>query len=186
MFDPEIVKPERLRPLNRKEYDHLVDLGYFEDEKIELLRGALVTMSPQKWPHAGAVTWLNNELARQLDRAYLVRPGLPFAVDDTSEPEPDLVVVRAADQVRAHPQTALLVIEVSHSSLRLDRGLKLTIYAEAKVPEYWIVDVKALTVTVHTVPQGDGYASIVTLRDGDVLRPTLLPSVALPVADLPR
>jgi Uma2 family endonuclease len=186
MFDQALVTPDRVRPLSRKEYDQLIELGYFEDEKIELLRGALVTMSPQKWPHASAVEWLNNALVRQLDPAYSVRPQLPFNADDWSEPEPDLAVVRADPARRAHPSEVLLLIEVAESSLRKDRVLKRMIYAEAKVPEYWIVDVKALTITVHTVPRGETYASIVTLRDGDVLRPTLLPSVALPVADLPR
>lgn len=186
MFHPDLVAPQRLRPLSRTEYDLLVAAGQFGDEKLELLRGALVTMSPQKSPHARAVEWVSNELRLSLDRSYSVRTQLPFAADDSSEPEPDVAVVRR-DYARVdHPGEALLLVEVADTSLRKDRGLKLTIYAEAKVPEYWIVDVTEHTVTVYTEPTGDRYATVATLGDGDTLRPTLLPTVALPVAELPR
>jgi Uma2 family endonuclease len=87
---------------------------------------------------------------------------------------------------RGHPDQLLLLIEVADSSLRTDRRLKRTIYAEAGVPEYWIVDVATLTVEVHTQPSSGTYASVRTLRDGDTLRPTLLPTVAIRVAEIPR
>jgi len=184
--DPALVEPQHIRPLSRSEYDRLVDLGWFEHERIELLRGMLVTMSPQKWPHAAAVSFFNEQLVLQLAGLHEVRPQLPFAADDWSEPEPDLAVTRKDPALREHPSEALLVIEVADSSLRIDRGLKRTIYAEAGVPEYWIVDVEKPTVEVHTAPTRDGYASIQTLRDGDVLRPMLLPEISIRVADLPR
>ena len=87
-FDPSLIEPERLRPLSRREYDRLVDLGWFEDEPIELLRGMLVTMSPQKWPHAAAVAFLNEQLVLQLAGRYAVRPQLPFARGDAAGPGP--------------------------------------------------------------------------------------------------
>jgi Uma2 family endonuclease len=186
MFDPNIVSPERIRPISRREYDHMVELGMFEDEKLELLRGALVTMSPQKWPHAIVVEWLNEKLIRGLDPKYSVRPQLPFAADDWSEPEPDLAVVTKDYTRRDHPSEVLLLIEVADSSLRKDRGLKLEIYAEARVPEYWIIDVNAMTVTVHTEPSGDRYARVQTFRDGDVVRPTQLPALDIAVSEIPR
>jgi len=184
--DPALVEPQQIRPLSRREYDRLVDLAWFAGERIELLRGMLVTMSPQNWPHAAAVSFLNEQLVLQLAGVHEVRPQLPFAADDWSEPEPDLVVTRKDPARREHPREVLLVIEVADSSLRIDRGLKRTIYAEAGVPEYWIVDVTRLTVEVHTAPTSKGYASVQTRRDGDVVRPTLLPEVSIRVADLPR
>lgn len=186
MFDPSLVEPERIRPLSRKEYDQMVELGMFEDERIELLRGALVTMSPQKWHHAAVVTWLNNELARALDRSYLVRPQVPFAADDWSEPEPDLAVVVNDPTLREHPQHVLLLIEVADSSLRKDRRLKRDIYAEAGVPEYWIVDLTTMVVEVYTEPSAGAYGKIEYRKDGNVLRPTQLAGIAIAVADLPR
>jgi Uma2 family endonuclease len=183
---PAAVEPEHIRPLSRAEYDRLVDLGWFVDERIELLRGMLVKMSPQNWLHAAAVAFFNERLVLQLAGLHEVRPQLPFAADDWSEPEPDLAVVRKDPARRAHPSELLLVVEIADSLLRADRGLKLAIYAEAGVPEYWIVDVKQLIVEVHTVPSDGRYARVQTLQDGDVLRPTLLPEVAIAVADIPR
>lgn len=185
-FDPILIEPQQIRLLSRREYDRLVELGWFVDEPIELLRGMLVTMSPQKWPHSAAVSFFNEQLVLQLGGRYEVRPQLPFAADDWSEPEPDLAVVRKDPALREHPSEVLLVIEIADSSLRIDRGLKRTIYAEAGVPEYWIVDVNQLTVEVHTQPDGGRYGSVETLRDGDVLRPTLLPEVVIRIADIPR
>ena len=187
MFDPSLLEPEHIRPLSRKEYERMVDLGMFdEDEKIELLRGVLVAVSPQKWHHAAVVEFLNNELVRAIDRAYRVRPQLPFAASDWSEPEPDLAVVRHDPELREHPQQVLLLIEVAESSLRKDRYLKRDIYAEAGVPEYWLVDLTTMTVEVYAAPSDGAYAKVERLRDGDVLRPALLPGVAISVAELPR
>jgi Uma2 family endonuclease len=74
----------------------------------------------------------------------------------------------------------------TESSLRIDRGIKRQIYAEAGVPEHWIIDVTKATIEVHTQPMDGRYTRVETLRDGDVLRPTLLPEVAIRVAELPR
>ena len=188
MLDLDDLKPDGTRPLSRREYDELVNLGVFDDEKIELLRGMLVTMSPQGSPHARTVVWLTRRLITALDETWQVRPGLPYAASDDSEPEPDLVVTLEDPAQPDHPSTALLLIEISNSSLRKDRKIKLPIYAEAGVPEYWIVDVSkpgAVNVAVYTEPTQDGYGKLVTLRDGDVLRPLHVP-VELAVADLPR
>lgn len=186
MFDPAVIAPERIRPISRREYDRMVELGMFEDEKLELLRGVLVTVSPQNWRHAIVIEWLTEKLIRGLDPTYAVRPQLPFAADDWSEPEPDIAVVQKDYTRRDHPSEVLLLIEVADSSLRKDRGLKLEIYAQARVPEYWIVDVSTMTVTVHTVPLDGQYERVEMLRDGDVLRPTRLADIALAVADIPR
>ena len=174
MFDGP-VPPKRVRPLSRLEYGNLLDIGWLADQRIELLRGTLVDVSPHRWPHAAAVEFLTEQLILQLGGRYAVRPQLPFAADDWSEPEPDLAVAHKDPTLRDHPGELLLIIEVSDSSLEIDRGLKLRIYAEAGVPEYWIVDLAQMTVDVHTHPTKDAYASVQTLRDGDVLRPTLDP-----------
>jgi Uma2 family endonuclease len=185
-FDPSLIEPQQIRLLSRREYDRLVDLDWFVDEPIELLRGVLVTMSPQKWPHAAAVEFFTEQLVLQLAGRYAVRPQLPFAADDWSEPEPDLAVARKDPALREHPSELLLLVEVAHTSMRIDRGLKRMIYAEAGVPEYWIVDMNTLTVEVHTLPRDGSYTRVTTLRDGDVLRPTLLADVMIRVADIPR
>jgi Uma2 family endonuclease len=179
--------PERVRLFSRREYDRMVELGMFEDERLELLRGLLVPMSPQKRPHAIAVAWLTEQLVLQIDRrTHIVRPQLPFAAGDWSEPEPDLAVVARDFDLPDHPSEVLLLIEVADSSLRTDRGVKLAIYAEARVPEYWILDLQTMTVAIHTEPRGDTYGQVATVGDGDVLRPVLLPTIALAIAEIPR
>jgi Uma2 family endonuclease len=183
---PSVIEPEQIRPLSRREYERLVDLGWFANERIELLRGMLVTVSPQKWPHAAALEFFNEQLVLQLAGRYAVRPQLPFAADDWSEPEPDLAVAHKDPARRAHPSELLLLIEIADSSLRVDRGLKLAIYAEAGVPEYWIVNVNKPAVEVHTLPVAGSYTNVHVLGDGDTLRPTLLPLVSIRVADIPR
>jgi Uma2 family endonuclease len=187
MLDPDQVDVESIRPISRAEYHRMVDAGILgEDEHIELLRGIIVTKSPMKWHHAAVVSWLTERLILQLAGRLEVRPQLPYAADEWSEPEPDILVTTKDRARRDHPSEALLIIEVAESSLRRDRRIKATIYAEAGVPEYWIIDLKAMAVEVHTSPADGGYESVVTLRDGDVLRPTQLSGVELAIAEMPR
>ncbi len=184
MLDPKLLAPERVRPLSRREYDQLVDLGAFENERIELLRGMLVTMSPQGGPHAGLTAWFARRLIRALDDTFDVRSHSPFVATDDSEPEPD-VSVSASRSIKEHPSSALLLIEVSQSSLRIDRVVKMSIYAEAGVPEYWVVDVDASEVEVFTQPGPDGYRCRERFGRGHTLQPAKLPGIALAVADIP-
>jgi Uma2 family endonuclease len=186
MFAPELLAPGGIRRFSRAEYDRLVELGLFDEEHVELLRGMLVTMSPQGVEHAGLAAWFTERLIRALDASWDVRCGLPYAASDDSEPEPDLSVSRKGQTVFAHPSSAMLLVEVSNSSLAKDRGIKTPIYAEAGVPEYWIVDVTGdeLRIEVHTDPQNGDYRRIEILRDGDVLRPTHVP-IEIPVIEIP-
>jgi Uma2 family endonuclease len=187
LLDLALVEPERLRPISRKEYDQMVEVGILdEDDKCELLRGAIVTMSPQGREHGGAIVWLNRVLVLALRDTYDVRPQIPFAADEWSEPEPDFAVTRKDAARDGHPTEAVLIIEVAMSSLRKDRNVKQVIYAENGVPEYWIVDVANRTIEVFTEPAVGGYKQHVVMRDGDLLRPTRLPAVEVAIADMPR
>jgi len=131
---------EDIRPLRRAEYDKLVALGAFQDERIELLNGVLVPMSPIGPPHSPAVQKLSTLLFRALDGVAAIRVQSPFAALDESEPEPDIAVVPLGDYDTAHPNVAHWIVEVADSSVERDRGLKLGIYAGCGVPEYWIVN----------------------------------------------
>jgi Uma2 family endonuclease len=187
MFDPELLAPEAIRKLSRREYDKLVELGVFEDERVELLRGMLVTMSPQGREHSGITAWFGRRLTLALGDAWDVRQHSPYAASDDSEPEPDVSVSRLGASMLLHPSSAVLLIEISDSSIKKDRRIKAPIYAEANVPECWIVDISTveLRVEVHTDPTPSGYRRVEILRDGDVLRPSRLPGVELPVSDIP-
>jgi Uma2 family endonuclease len=180
-----MLVPRATKLMSRLEYDRLVERGVLVGEPIELLRGRLVTVMPQGVRHHNLVAWLGRELTLALGRDYMVHQQMPLAATDDSEPEPDIAVTRGELDSRSHPSTALLVIEVADSSLATDREDKAPIYAQAGVPEYWIVDVNTATVEVLTRPAGAGYQRAVRLARGDVLRPTELAGVEIAVADLP-
>lgn len=158
-----------IRPLRRIEYERLVESGAFVDEKVELIRGVLVRMNPQGNRHAGAIQVLTKLLVRAVGDAAEVRVQLPFAAGDDTEPEPDLAIVPVGSPWQAHPAKAFVIIEVAESSLGHDRLIKADLYAEAGVPEYWIVDVAASVVHVHRDPVRGHYATLTTLTRGDVL-----------------
>jgi Uma2 family endonuclease len=175
--------PGSVRPLERSWYDRLVDLGAFRDERVELLEGRIVMMSPQGRPHARAVRRLTMLLAPALAGRAEVLVQLPIAASDYSEPEPDVAVVPPGEYLDDHPRRALLVIEVAESSLEVDR-LKARVYAESNVDEYWIVNLPGRVVEVHREPRGGAYATVTHHREGEVLRPLEFPDVGVPVANL--
>jgi len=172
----------RRRPISRIEYERMAEVGILgERERIELLRGEIVAMSPTGRPHIWSVAKLNRLLVEQLGPSYDVQPQCPLPLWDDSEPEPDLAVVPAGTPDR-HPDTCLLVIEVAKTSLRVDATVKAGLYAEAAIPVYWIVDVARGLVLVHTAPVAGGYQSVVERRPGDILTVPHLPTLAIPVA----
>jgi Uma2 family endonuclease len=184
MVDPAILASERLRPLRRVEYDRLVDLGYFDDEKIELLGGVLVALSREGPGHAHSIQELTVRFVRAIGERAMVRVRAPFAASDDSEPEPDVALVPNEDDSHQHPTRALLVIEVAQSSLRKDRLLKSGLYARAQVPEYWIVNLAERVVEVYRDPQGDRYSSMSTHPAGETLRPVAFPDIEIPIGDV--
>ena len=149
---------QEVRPLRRREYDQLVALGAFADERLELLEGQLVTMSPVGPPHSSAVQRLTELMLPALLGRARVFSQSPFAALDSSEPEPDVAIVPLGDYHEEHPSQAYLIIEVAESSLGRDRGQKQRIYARAGVPEYWVVDVEGRCIEVYVEPDFEGYA----------------------------
>lgn len=159
------AEPEFLpRPLTRVQFDVLVGAGTYEDQRVELIEGVVVDMAPQGPEHGFGIgrltTGLVVHLAGAFGRKYEVRPQVPFAATENSEPEPDLYVIDRADSTpEAHPARAHLVVEIAWSSRRADLGIKARIYAAAAVPRYWVVDLAAGVVVVHTDPvPGDATA----------------------------
>ena len=174
---------EVIRPLRRVEYDQLVALGAFEDERIELLDGELVAMSPIGAPHSGAVQKLNRLLVLALEGRAAVRCQCPFAALEHSEPEPDFTVVPSADYDLDHPSEAYLVVEVAESSLAKDRGRKLRLYASCAVPEYWVVNLPERCVEVYTEPSPGTYAQAARYEPGQSIALAVFPDIAFAVSD---
>ena len=156
-------------------------MGMFEDERVELLRGALVAMTPQKPPHASTVAALGKLFERSLGDRGVVRQHSPLALSEDSEPEPDIALVPLGDYSKEHPTTAFLVIEVADSSLRKDREVKAAVYAEAKIAEYWIVNLVDRVLEVYRGPKDGRYGSVTNLRAGADVSLVAFPDVMLPV-----
>lgn len=167
------IAPERVRRISRAEYEGMVAAGMFgPDERVELLDGVLVEMSPQDIAHAWAIEALTERLVTALRGRARLRCQLPLAVSEYSVPEPDFAVVPISVPRTEVPTTAHLVVEVANTSLRKDRGLKARLYAAAGVQDYWVVDARARVVHVHAGSGGDGYervakhsAGVIGLRD---------------------
>ena len=175
---------EVIRPLRRVEYDQLVALGAFQNERIELLEGVLVAMSPSGAPHASAVQELTELLVLALHGRAAVRCQSPFAALEFSEPEPDLVVAPRASYSADHPAEAHLIIEVAESSLALDRGKKLRLYASCAVPEYWVVNLPERCIEVYTSPVPGAYSRVERYERGQSIRLVAFPDVSFAVSDV--
>jgi Uma2 family endonuclease len=176
---------ERARPIQRAEYDRMVEMGLFDNEKVELLKGFIVRMSPQKSRHAAAVQYLTHFFVPAFvssGRAS-VRVQLPLVLDPDSEPEPDIALVPVGAYRNRHPAHAFLVIEVSETSLAEDHD-KLAVYAPGGIPEYWIVDTIHEVVEVHRDPRGGVYAAVTIHRRGESIACLAFPDVPLSVSDL--
>jgi Uma2 family endonuclease len=175
------------------EYDRLVDLGTFDDDPIELIGGHLVVAEPKGPYHTSAVGAAEYAVRAALSPGYIVRTQAPVALDDESEPEPDLAVVpgRPGDYRDAHPAQPALAIEVADSSLAFDRIRKGSLYARAGVPDYWILNLVERVLEVYrdpvpdpSAPHGWHYRSMTTLTPSDLVTPLAVPSRPISVSDL--
>jgi len=172
----EAVRAPVLHRWTRQQYDQMIEAGILdEDDRVELINGEIVTVSPQQSPHATGVTLVADELRLAYSRDYTVRTQLPLALDPDSEPEPDVAVVvgKPRDYLKAHPTTAILVVEVADTSLSKDRTEKVQLYARHGISEYWIQNVvdECLEVYRDPDPAGETYQTKLTLRRGDTITP---------------
>lgn len=174
----EVMLP--VRPLRRVEVEALLELGLFEDERLELLDGSLVTLHPPLNAHTIATARIAAMLARQLGPAWTVLQHAYLALDEHSMPEPDIVVV----SVSARTSPAPLVVEVADVTLHNDAVVKAMLYGEAGIPTYWLVDLARKAVRIHERPIAGRYTSIEECALEAVLTASELPAVALPVAEV--
>ena len=186
--------PIRTRHWTRKEYDRLIELGVLhEDERIELIGGQMIVAEPKGTPHSTSVALTAEALRVAFGGGWLVRQQDPVALDDESEPEPDIVVVTGTprDYLAEHPHRPVLVVEVAESSLRFDRSCKGSIYARAGLDDYWIVnlvdrvlEVRRRPVAAPSAKFGWRYADLTVCRHGEIAAPLAKPDAAIAVADL--
>jgi Uma2 family endonuclease len=175
------------RRFTRDEYERMVAAGLFRpEEHLELLDGEVVETTPQGSRHATAVRLVEKALAGVFGPGFDIRVQMPLALDEHSEPEPDVAVVTGdtRDYRDAHPTRALLVVEVADKTLAFARGRKLELYARCGVPEVWIVNLIEASVEVHRGPEASRYVSSSMLVSGDTVSPSASPRAHVAVADL--
>jgi Uma2 family endonuclease len=157
-------------------YNRIVEAGALDDQRVELLEGLIIDMSPQSIPHSLVVERLTHHFRGAPAR---LRVQLPFEIPPDSEPEPDLALVEEEPSREHQPRRAVLIAEVAVSSHAIDRTFKARHYAHAGVPTYWLIDVPARAVEVRTKPASDRYGECRIYRDGETV-----PSPVAGVGDL--
>lgn len=176
MVESRIDDGRPARRWTREEYDRMAEVGILgPEDHVELIEGEILVMSAEGPVHVAEIGEAAEQLRVAFGPSYWIRLGNPFAVDDHSEPQPDLLVVpgRPRDYKQGHPgpEEAALVVEVSHSSLSFDLGRKLRLYARASVPEYWVIDIPHECIHVYRGPQGEAFASTSRHERGSTIKP---------------
>lgn len=184
----------RTRRWTRAEYDRLIEIGVFRPgDPVELLGGELIVSEPQGSPHYTAVGLVEDALRAALGAGWLVRSQGPIALDDDSEPEPDIAVAAGTrrDYSREHPARPVLVVEVAEPSLRLDRVHKGSLYARAGLADYWILNLVDRILEVYRDPARDAaapfgwrYATIERWGPEASVAPLAAPAARILVTDL--
>jgi Uma2 family endonuclease len=174
--------------LTLDDYHRLGEAGILGDDRVELLEGQLVDMSPIGPRHALAVDALTELLVVAVAGRAGVRVQNPIVLDDATEPQPDIVLVRRPwrgyPTSHPRPEDIILVIEVADTSRETDLGAKLELYARAGIREFWIVDLTTDGVLVGRNPGGDRYGSMTRVEPSGILDVDGLPGLRIPAASL--
>lgn len=189
----DLVEP-RPRKWTREEYYQMADLGLFEDQRVELIDGEIYQMAPQKSVHGAIISLAQKAVVRACGEGYWVRTQLPLFFDALSEPEPDVAVVTGSERdyiVGDHPRTAVLVIEVSETTLRYDRTRKASLYAAAAIEDYWIINLVDRQVEMHRNRVADAsqkfgwrFRDVAILKPGEAISPLARPDAKIAVNDI--
>jgi Uma2 family endonuclease len=189
----EIQAPER-RNWTGEEFDRLAELGFFgPEERLELNDGEIVEKTTQNSTHATALRLTEKALNKIFASGYDIRSQMPLRLGSRDRPEPDVAVVLGdtRDYARSHPRSAILVVEISDSTLVFDQTKKQGLYARAGIPEYWIVNLRDRLLEVYRqpisipgYPLGHGYQQVLRLTETDSVTPLSEAEESVPVADL--
>ncbi len=169
-----------------EEYHKMAEAGLLsEDDRVELIDGEIVEMTPIGWRHANCVNDLNMLLARFAQGRYVASVQNPLTISEHGEPQPDLVLLKRRPRGRLpNPEDVALVIEVSDTTLAYDRDVKLPRYARAGIPEVWIVDLEGRRVESHWAPSAEGYGVSREFGPGEQVHSASVEDLSLPVDEI--
>jgi Uma2 family endonuclease len=169
-----------------EEYHQMALSGLLDEtDRVELIEGELIDMSPIGSKHAFRVDSIARALQRSPGNSLLVRVQNPVLLGDHSEPQPDIAVVKDKNYSEAHPgaEDVLLIVEVSDTTLAYDRDVKLSLYARHGIPEVWLLDVNAGELTIYREPAEGQYRLIRKPTRAETVSPVLVPGVAIALAE---
>jgi Uma2 family endonuclease len=171
------------------EYHRMAEVGILTDgDRVELIDGEIVTMTPIGAPHSRCVMFLNDAFVRRLEGRAITSPQLSVRLHRRTEPQPDVMLLRPPlsryARTIAGPADVLLIVEVADTSQYRDRVVKLPRYGAAGIPEVWIVDLAAGVIDVHREPRSDGYQVHRRLTRGEQVAPAAFEDLILEVDDI--
>lgn len=182
--------PIQKRFVTLDEYHRMGEEGVFPpDARVELIRGEIIEMSPIGPAHAGSVRRFIRNFSTRLSPYAIVDAQNPVEMrEQESEPQPDITLLRLQDDLYSTatptPGDTLLVVEVADSSLSFDRRVKMHLYAEAGIPESWLVDLNSATLFVYRHPTPEGYQDMRVYRRGESVAPEAFPDVIFTVEEI--
>jgi Uma2 family endonuclease len=170
----------------RDQYYRLGDAGLFAERRVELIDGEIIDVPPQRSSRFTAVMLTQKVLDRCFGVGFVIRAQGPLDLGPDSQPEPDVAVVTggARDYDARHPTSAVLVVAVSETSLRFDRGRKKLLYAEAGIGEYWILNLVDRVLEVHRAPKSGRYQEDFIVDAAGTIAPLAMADVAVAVAGM--
>lgn len=185
-----LTEPRTLR-WTKDQYHRLAEMGWFDDRRVELLEGEIFEIPVPKFPHVIALDATTDALRTAFGGGW-VSPQAPLDLTLSSEPIPDLFVVPGkARDCTAHPTTAFLIVEVSDTTLSHDRNRKGSLYAAARIQDYWIVNLVDHQLEVYRTPVPDPaqafgfrYSQRTVLVSGDSVSPLAAPQAQIAVTEL--
>jgi Uma2 family endonuclease len=189
------MNPRPRRPFTAAEFWKMYELGFFASQRVELIGGEIVAMAAQSNLHAIGIDLTRYALEAAFGTGFWVRTQNSLDLSPLSVPDPDIAVVIGSPLLfrgqRANPTSALLIVEVSETTLWEDRGRKASLYAAAGIPDYWILNIADSVLEIRRDPRADatqdfgfGYATLTTLTAADFASPLAAPSARVAVADL--
>lgn len=172
-----------------EDYHRMGQAGIFsEDDRVELIDGEIVVMTPIGSPHAGKVARLIRIFTHRLGDRAIVNVQNPVVLPPDSEPQPDLAILRPRpdfyEDAHPRPEDILLLVEVSDTSIDYDRTVKVPLYARAGTQEVWIVDLAAQCVEVHQEPAAQGYQRVQRFTRGQFLTPRAFPDFRISLDEI--
>jgi Uma2 family endonuclease len=175
--------------LNISQYHQMSEAGIFsENDKVELINGEIIEMSPIGRRHTACVNRLNSVFSQLLGNKVIIAVQNPIILNNLSEPEPDIALLKPRadfyESGHPQPQDIFLLIEVADSSLEYDRDVKIPLYASSGISEVWLVDIYEQVIIVYRYPSENGYSDIQTLSRGEKLSIQAFPEVNLVVNDI--